>query len=43
AGVRAAVLDPIEGLSEGRRRAGEDYLTVMRTNLAALRLALGCR
>ncbi len=43
AGVRAAVLDPIEGLSDGRRRAGEDYLTVMRTNLAALRLALGCR
>lgn len=35
-------LDPIEGLSEERLDAGEDYLTVMRTNLAALREALGC-
>ncbi len=43
AGVRAAVLDPIEGLSEARRRAGEDYLSVMRANLVALRMALGCR
>ena len=36
-------LDPVEGLSEERLDAGEDYLTVMRTNLAALREALGCR
>ena len=36
------MLDPVEGLSEERLDAGEDYLTVMRTNLAALREALGC-
>ena len=41
-GARVAVLDPIEGLSEGRLSAGEDYLSVMRDNLAALREALGC-
>lgn len=43
AGVRTAVLDPLEGLSEERLDAGDDYLTVMRENLAALREALGCR
>jgi zinc transport system substrate-binding protein len=43
AGVTVATLDPIEGLSEERLEAGEDYLSVMRSNLAALRRALGCR
>ena len=43
AGVRVAALDPIEGLSQERLDAGEDYLSVMRANLAALREALGCR
>ncbi len=43
AGAEVAVLDPLEGLTEERLAAGEDYLTVMRTNLAALREALGCR
>lgn len=43
AGVRVAALDPIEGLSEVRLAAGEDYLTVMRQNLVTLRKALGCR
>ena len=43
AGVEVAVLDPLEGLSEERLADGEDYLTVMRANLAALRGALGCR
>ena len=43
AGVEVATLDPIEGLSEERIEAGEDYLTVMRENLDALRTALGCR
>jgi len=43
AGAEVAVLDPLEGLSEDRLAAGEDYLTVMRANLAALREALGCR
>ena len=43
AGVEVATLDPIEGLSEERLDAGEDYLSVMRKNLDALREALGCR
>lgn len=43
AGVEVATLDPIEGLSQERLDAGEDYLTVMRSNLEALRAALGCR
>ena len=42
-GTKLATLDPIEGLSEERIEAGEDYLSVMRANLAALREALGCR
>ena len=42
AGVRTAVLDPIEGLSDERRAAGDDYLSVMRENLAVLRQALEC-
>lgn len=42
AGVKVGVLDPIEGLSEERLSAGEDYLWVMRDNLGALREALGC-
>ena len=37
-GARAAVLDPIEGLTV----PGSDYFSVMRDNLAALTLALGC-
>jgi zinc transport system substrate-binding protein len=43
AGVEVATLDPVEGLSEERLAAGEDYLSVMRQNLEALREALGCR
>jgi zinc transport system substrate-binding protein len=41
-GATVAVLDPIEGLTEERLDAGDDYLSVMRRNLAALRQALGC-
>ncbi|GAA3452679.1 metal ABC transporter substrate-binding protein [Dactylosporangium matsuzakiense] len=37
-GARAAVLDPIEGVEDGAT-----YFSVMRTNLATLRDALGCR
>ena len=33
------MLDPIEGLQPG---ATGDYFSVMRTNLTALRTALGC-
>jgi zinc transport system substrate-binding protein len=43
AGARVAILDPIEGLTQERLDAGDDYLSVMRENLSALRNALGCR
>ena len=43
AGAGVATLDPIEGLSEARLEAGQDYLSVMRSNLSSLREALGCR
>ena len=43
AGARTAVLNPLEGLTEQQLDEGEDYLSVMRENLAALRQALGCR
>lgn len=43
AGVRTAVLDPLEGLTQDEVAAGKDYFSVMRENLAALRKALGCR
>lgn len=40
-GLRTAVLDPVEGL--GDSTADEDYLSLMRANLATLRAANGCR
>jgi zinc transport system substrate-binding protein len=43
AGVRTAVLDPIEGLTPQEARDGATYLSLMRRNLAALRQVLGCR
>ncbi|MBC6461626.1 metal ABC transporter substrate-binding protein [Actinomadura sp. HBU206391] len=39
AGVRTASLDPLEGVAEGSK---DDYLSVMRRNLQALRTALSC-
>ena len=39
-GTTTAILDPIEGLTEDTE--GEDYLTLMRANLGALRKANGC-
>jgi zinc transport system substrate-binding protein len=42
-GARTAVLDPIEGLTPTEQKRGDDYLTLMRRNLAALRKALDCR
>ena len=42
-GARTAVLNPLEGLTEAQVGAGEDYVSVMRENLAVLRRALGCR
>src|SRR6476619_4462166 len=40
-GIRAEVLDPIEGLSD--KTAGQDYLSLMHHNLHALENADGCR
>jgi zinc transport system substrate-binding protein len=37
-GAKAAVLDPLEGVTE----PGADYFSIMRDNLAALTTALGC-
>lgn len=42
AGVVTAVLNPLEGLTPEQAQQGEDYLSVMRSNLAALRRALDC-
>lgn len=42
AGVKTAVLNPLEGLTSADVDAGKDYAAVMRDNLAALRGALGC-
>lgn len=41
-GATAAQLDPFEALSAEQITAGEDYLSVMRANLTALRNGLGC-
>ncbi|MGW3019335.1 metal ABC transporter substrate-binding protein [Streptomyces longwoodensis] len=41
AGLRTDVLDPIEGITKKSR--GQDYLQVMRANLAALKTALGAK
>jgi zinc transport system substrate-binding protein len=40
-GLQTAVLDPVEGLSD--ETADEDYLSLMRQNLAAVQEANGCR
>jgi zinc transport system substrate-binding protein len=42
AGIATAVLNPLEGLTPDQVEAGEDYISVMRTNLDALRAGLGC-
>jgi zinc transport system substrate-binding protein len=42
AGVTTAVLNPIEGLTEDEVASGDDYVSVMRANLQALRAALAC-
>ncbi len=42
-GATTAVLNPIEGLSEGEATRGADYFSLMRANLAALRRGLACR
>ena len=40
AGVRTAVLDPLEGLTDAS--AGEDYREVMRANIDAVRSGQAC-
>ena len=42
-GAATAKLNPIEGLTDAEIADGEDYFSIMRTDLAALRKALGCR
>ena len=42
-GARTAMLNPLEGLTEAELERGDDYFTLMRENLDALREALGCR
>lgn len=42
AGLAVAVLSPLEGLTEERAAAGEDFLSVMRDNLEVMRDGLGC-
>lgn len=42
AGVLTAVLNPLEGLTAQQAEMGDDYLSVMRSNLTALRRALEC-
>jgi zinc transport system substrate-binding protein len=42
-GAKTAVLDPLEGLTKDELAEGENYFSVMRANLQALRQALGCR
>ena len=41
-GAKTMVLDPLEGLSEHDRMAGEDYFVKMRQNLSNLESALSC-
>ena len=42
AGLVVAVLSPLEGLTEERAAAGEDYQSVMRDNLEVMRDGLDC-
>ncbi|MSQ13067.1 MAG: ABC transporter substrate-binding protein [Dehalococcoidia bacterium] len=42
-GAKTLTLNPLEGLTSEEVQAGQDYLTVMRSNLQNLRLALECR
>ena len=42
-GAKTLVLNPIEGLTADEAGAGADYVSIMRQNLANLRLALGCK
>lgn len=39
-GANARMLNPLEGLSNKKIKAGEDYFSVMKQNLAAIKEAL---
>jgi zinc transport system substrate-binding protein len=41
-GVTTAVFNPLEGLTKEELAAGQDYVSVMRSNLKTLQQALGC-
>jgi zinc transport system substrate-binding protein len=41
-GIETETLNPLEGLTDEEIARGDDYLSVMRANLAKLRAALGC-
>lgn len=43
AGVRTAVLNPLEGLTDDEQESGQSYVSIMRANLETLRGALSCR
>jgi zinc transport system substrate-binding protein len=42
AGVTTETMNPLEGLTDRELRRGDDYLSVMNTNLTKLQAALGC-
>lgn len=42
-GASILVFNPIEGLTDVERSGGEDYFSIMRKNLEALRTGMGCR
>ena len=41
-GVKTETLNPLEGLTDREIARGDDWASVMRANLAKLRVALGC-
>ncbi len=42
-GAKTLVLDPIEGLTPDEQKAGKNFISLMKDNLANLRLALECK
>jgi len=42
-GAETLVLDPLENLNEAQQAAGEDFISIMETNLSNLQKAMSCR
>ncbi|MEK7777222.1 MAG: zinc ABC transporter substrate-binding protein, partial [Chloroflexota bacterium] len=42
-GAKTLEMNPLEGLTQDQLRAGDNYFTIMRQNLANLRTALACQ